>query len=262
MELFDSLCERFAGGYSEPRVKDYLILNARWWHIASALIVYNIFAAKIGPSMMKNSKSFDLRPWLLVYSGLQFGVYGIAMPILSVLTNFTLSAWQCQRPDNHVLIEETFIRLAYTYMWLKVVDVGTTVFMVLRKKPEQDPLLHALRNSALFLIAFLGVKLYPTGFFILGPISDSLVCTLRSSYYVLAAPGPAFRHLLGFKRYIRWTAFITAMINVLHITKQITSGCDGPPGLMHIILLYSLIEGILVFRSIYSSTISNPSKSK
>lgn len=259
METIYSFQKRLFARYDEPRVKDYLFLDLNWWQIATVIIVYNSLAL-LGPWLMRNHKPYDLRPWLLVYSGLQFGVNGVALPVMLILTNFTQSAWQCAKPKYHPIIEETFIRLGYAYLWLKIVDILTTVFMVLRKKPQQSAIRHSLRNSTLALSAFIGLTQYPKGFFIIMPMFDCIFTTLRSSYYVMAAPGAAFKHLLGFKRYIDWTAFIVAISSIIHVLRHIMFACDGPLPLMLITLTHNLIETVLAYQNIVNYSLSNTLK--
>ncbi|XP_053211199.1 uncharacterized protein LOC128394851 isoform X2 [Panonychus citri] len=179
MEVITNKIENlFSGGYHEPRVSDYFLINHPKWHIATFLSIYLLIAAKLGSILGSTGKSYNLRPWMLVLNGLNFGVYGIAIPIIGWLTNFGVTCWACTEPKDGAFIEETLLRLSYTYLWMKMADMMSTLVMILRAKPGQKPILHALRNSCLILVVYFGLRMYARGSFLFLPFTDDILSIL------------------------------------------------------------------------------------
>lgn len=251
MEISNRIENWFTQGYNEPRVKDYFLINTSWWQLAIFLSVYNL-AAAYGPAFVKK-RNYDLRPYMLVLAGLQFGVYGVGIPIMLWLTQFGTIAWECSMPQHHPFLQEVFIRLGYTYLWLKIADISTTIIMILRQKPNQNPLEHSIRNSVLLLVVFYGVKMFPKGYFMFLPSTDCLLSAFRACYYVLAAPGTAFKHHLWFKKYIYWIALLMGLLNFGHMYRHITKGCAGPSSIMFVILFHNLGEIVTSLKHIAQS---------
>ncbi|XP_015785584.1 elongation of very long chain fatty acids protein AAEL008004 [Tetranychus urticae] len=256
MEVISNKIENlFSGGYHEPRTVDYFLVSNPRWQILTFIGAYLLIAWKLGPFLMSSIRPYDLRPWMLVLNGLNFGVYGIAIPILGWLTNFGFNCWQCAEPKEGFFIEETLLRLSYTYLWLKLADIMTTLVMILRAKPGQKPINHALRNSSLILVVYFALRMYAKGSILFLPFTDAILSVLRSAYYVLASPGAAFRHHLWFKNYIHYVALLFAILNATHGISHLAKSCAGPPGMMILVILHSCGE-------IYTAIKELTSKSK
>ncbi|XP_015792790.1 uncharacterized protein LOC107369340 [Tetranychus urticae] len=251
MEVITNKIESiFSGGYHEPRVADFFLVNNPKWHIGTFIGLYLLISWKLGSSMSSSKSAFDLRPWMLVLNGLNFGVYGIAIPIIGWLTNFGVKCWDCEEPKDSPFIEETLLRLSYTYLWLKVAEMMTTAVMILRGKPGQKPIYHALRNSCLILVVYFGLRMYARGAFLFLPFTDAILSVLRSAYYVLASPGAAFRQHLWFKNYIHYIALIFAILNGAHMASQLVNSCAGPPGMQMLIFLHSCGEAYVALKEL------------
>lgn len=55
------------------------------WTIIAITCVFALIVKVVGPQFMKNRKPFDLRPYMIVYNGMLFGMNGVGFLVSSCI---------------------------------------------------------------------------------------------------------------------------------------------------------------------------------
>lgn len=245
------------GEYSEPKAKDFFLINSSW-ALFALIACHWFFVAKIGPYIMKNRKPLNLGPLMIVLNGLQFGAYGCGIMLIGYGINFGWDAWRChQSPSNDSFRDEVFLRIAYVLFCMRLLESTTPIIMVLRKKHDQHPLLHAVYNGVYLTIIYHCINRYYKEVVYMYPYTDAMKIALRSAYYSLTLPGPPFQRHAGRKRYITAISLAIVLYNVYHMVSMIQGSCDGPKAILLAFATLSSAESVY-----YGWKLLNSGKSK
>lgn len=230
--------------FSTPygKTKNLFLVKNGW--ILFAIIFLQLFFIKIlGPKLMAFRKPFDLRPFMLVLNGLNFGTLGCGIIVFSYVLNFCKDSWKCENNlrKNH-LQEWAMIYSAYLYLLMKIGDNVSFMLMILRKKSNQQPWPMAVYNNCSILLAFLGLKYHPVDIFMLHPYLETWRGSLRYAYYTLKTPPTSSCKYKLFRKFIIASCLLFDVINIIHMFYLLSNGCAPSPFLMYGLILLSIGE--------------------
>lgn len=221
-----------------------LFLLDNSWLVALIVSLQMLIIAQIGPKLMANRKPFDLRPYMLVYNGLNFGTFGCGIVVFSYALNFCRDAWSCEAKFQG-LTESAIIYSAYLYLMMKVMENMSYIIMVLRKKSGQTPLAQALYNNSTLWLIFLGLKYHPLKMFMLAPYAEAFRITFKYAYYTLKTPTPTNKYNWMRKMLIA-VIIMHDLINIFHMSYLYKNNCNASRILMVGISIVSALEALYI----------------
>lgn len=128
---------------ADPRTKDFFLMSNGPWNVLSLILVYLLFATKVGPQFMKERKPFDLRSAMIIYNLVVVLINGyffyLTVDDLSHGKHNLLNFKFMDTNDKEFYSAENLriVWLAYLYGWTKALELMDTIFFVLRKKNSQ-----------------------------------------------------------------------------------------------------------------------------
>lgn len=169
------------------------------------IITYIGFVKVFGPKFMMDRKPFDLRPLMLFFNSFMLAVNGSGFVIGLVASDFGSRLFSCTRVSEsgkEDFKELLLIYLGYVYLIARILDMGDTLFFVLRKKFNNINFLHVFHHSAVPLIAFAGLKLHPAPHAGFLPMTNVFVHTFLHAYYAMSCMGPEMSRFIWWKKHL------------------------------------------------------------
>ncbi|GFY65986.1 elongation of very long chain fatty acids protein 7 [Trichonephila inaurata madagascariensis] len=240
MELFETIKETLHSG--DPYVRTWFMVESNCLPFISSFL-YVLFVKKLGPSIMKNRKPFDLRTLMIVYNFSIVFAYTVSL-ILLISIAFYADAMQ-------KICEPTIIRRGdYTY-W---------IFFVLRKKYHLITNLHVIHHAALPVIGWVFIRTERSGFQFFPAGINSFVHIVMYTYYGLAAMGPEVQKQLWWKEHLtklQMVQFVVIIVFVIVIVPL--SGCKTTQHGIYIEITAAAIF-LALFYNFYIKTYKKPLK--
>lgn len=264
MEYFEFVRYDMWEIYARPEVNHWPLMPGGPWTTTLIVIAYALFTLVFGPMYMKNRKAFNIKQ-LIIGFDVFLVIYNTALVLIGILV--TKAGLDCWFGCNTTFSSQAFtiIGLAngYAYFISKFLDLGDTIFFVLRKKHRHISFLHVFHHSVMPFVAWAGLKYvpYPMAGWALG--INSLVHIFMYTYYALAAGGyrPKWKKLMT---QLQMMHFITICIHGLHLILFVLPGgnCVEFPNL--IAFLEMLIGAIFfgLFTHFYVLTYVIPKRQK
>ncbi|KAG8195040.1 hypothetical protein JTE90_029620 [Oedothorax gibbosus] len=246
-----ALLESVIGFFADRNVEDkYLIKEYKV--IYSILVFYILFVKWIGPALMKNYKSMDLRYTIRVYN---FGQVIFNAIILIQLVTFGARIWphRCQilyNPNYPVFFRDAS-RIIWHIFLIKLSDLLDTVFFVLRKKNRQITILHVFHHAGMVLLFHTGISTINIGYYILVCICiNTFIHSIMYFYYFLAAFGPEMQKYLWWKRYLTQMQIFQFIVVLVYMTWAFITGCEQMAPFELSIYIFTLLI-LLLFVNFY-----------
>uniref|UniRef100_A0A1A9VLR8 Elongation of very long chain fatty acids protein n=1 Tax=Glossina austeni TaxID=7395 RepID=A0A1A9VLR8_GLOAU len=143
---------------TDNRIDGWLLMSSPL-NVTLIILAYIVIVRRIGPSVMKNRKAYDLRNTLVVYNVFQI-IYNSylcwvlgseAQPIGSLMK----SDCEIERSDE---LKLQCFGFGWWYLMNKILDFMDTIFMVLRKKNDQITFLHVYHHAIMVLLSWVSMK--------------------------------------------------------------------------------------------------------
>ena len=149
--------------------------------VAVGILIYYLL-----PLWMQKRSPIDVRPFMLIYSGILFGIYGGGFILSLLLTSMGRETITCGREIDD-LKDYVIAYCGFAFFMVKFMDFGRIIFATLRKKETQTSVLNFLQISLLILLIQSGVYFHPGGVaYFIGAVDSFLGCFINS-YYILAS---------------------------------------------------------------------------
>ncbi|XP_050817193.1 elongation of very long chain fatty acids protein 1 [Gopherus flavomarginatus] len=254
MEAIVTMYRDFMKG-TDPRIAEYPLMQSPFL-MMGILLGYVYFVLSLGPRLMANRKPFDLKKFMVIYN---FFLVGLSLYIVyeflmaGWLTGYT---WRCDPVDfSQDPKALRMVRVAWLFVFSKLIELMDTVIFVLRKKNEQITFLHLFHHSVLPWSWWWGAKFGPGGMGSFHAMINSMVHVVMYSYYGLSAAGPAFQKYLWWKKHITAVQLAQFVIVSIHISQYyFMPGCQYQyPIFIHLIWIYGTIFFILFSNFWYHS---------
>jgi len=189
----------------DPRMSKYPLIGGGIVPVLSIISFYLFFVIKLGPALMKNRQPFELRQPMLIYNSLLvlMNVYFFQFIIarLEWGRRFLLFDFPNQNDLSVQAMHE--IHVGYFIYLSKFVDLGDTIFFILRKKYSQITVLHVYHHASVPILGYMSLKIAPLApAVILFVTLNCFIHVVMYLYYALAAFGPKIAPYLWWKRYI------------------------------------------------------------
>ncbi|KAH8281689.1 hypothetical protein KR054_002320, partial [Drosophila jambulina] len=234
------------------------------WPTLGVLTFYLLFVLKVGPKLMENRKSFELRLVIKAYNIMQI-FYNSLLFIYSLYFAYSYYDMRCPLtlPLDHEAKDQERL-FANSYYINKFIDLLETLFFVLRKKNRQISFLHVSHHVAVCLAAYLTQTLYGHGGLVAWMVILNLpVHAVMYTYYLLSSISPEVQKAsLWWKKYITMIQLIQFALVMLHMIDMLMhSDCKAPrPGIYAFGFLYSALT--VMFSKFYYQSYINPSRKK
>ncbi|XP_055933505.1 elongation of very long chain fatty acids protein 4-like [Argiope bruennichi] len=218
--------------------------------------LYVIFVTKVGPSLMKNRKPFELRYLMIAYNFALVTIYFVCVSAL-IYMFFTTDAYY------RVCYPTEIKRYHYTYYaatagWiiyiLKYVEYADTIFFVLRKKNHLITNLHVIHHAILPILGWILFRSERSGFQFVPGVTNSIVHIVMYTYYGLAAIGPEVQKHLWWKEYLTRMQILQFIVIILFVTVILPiTGCTPTKHGIYIDIAFALIF-LSLFINFYTKT--------
>lgn len=241
--------------HADPRVQNYPLMGSPLL-ITSILLTYVYFVLSLGPRIMANRKPFQLRGFMIVYN------FSLVTLSLYIVYEFLMSGWlstytwRCDPVDFSNNPEALrMVRVAWLFMFSKVIELMDTVIFILRKKDGQVTFLHVFHHSVLPWSWWWGIKIAPGGMGSFHAMINSSVHVVMYLYYGLSALGPVAQPYLWWKKHMTAIQLIQFVLVSLHISQYyFMPSCNYQyPIIIHLIWMYGTIFFILFSNFWYHS---------
>ncbi|GFQ92421.1 elongation of very long chain fatty acids protein 7 [Trichonephila clavata] len=217
-----------------------------------------MFVTRLGPSIMKNRKPFDLRTLMIVYNFSIVIAYTFSLTLLICLA-FYADAMQ-------KVCEPTIIRKGHYTYWaatagwviyvLKYIEYCDTIFFVLRKKYHLITNLHVIHHAALPLIGWVFIRTERSGFQFIPAGINSFVHIVMYTYYGLAA----MEKKLWWKEHLTKFQMVQFVVIILFVIVIVPlSGCKTTQHGIYIEITAAAIF-LALFYNFYIKTYKKPLK--
>lgn len=211
--------ESLAGVPADPTSKTFPILGGGFFSSTMTFSCMALVIQVLLPLWMKSRKSLDdvVRPIMVIWSGLLFGINGAGFMVTLVLTDMGRDTIKCAatspgQNDFHLSV----IRYSgYVYFLLKFLDFGRIVFAVLRRKRHQATVFAFLQCCLVIMLVQSGVYFSPDGIVLFIAIVDTVLGCFINSYYILAA-AKYFNDVLYWKRRLVFFQMLGYLTLVFH----------------------------------------------
>lgn len=214
----------------------------------SILVLYNVFAQKVGPALMANRKPFHLRNTLIAYNGVQVLVSCYLFYQGARLAWFRDYSWLCQPVDYSSTPRALEIAgSCYLYFAAKLTELLDTVFFVLRKKERQVSFLHLYHHTVMPIVSWGCVKYMAGGHGTFIGFINCFVHIVMYSYYLLAALGHTD---LWWKRYVTRLQLVQFCAAFVHSAQLCFRDC-GFPRFTLILTLPNSVYFYYLFKDFY-----------
>lgn len=234
--------------YMDPRVADFPFMSDGLPRKLIGLCFIFLAVAKLwGPSV----KTIDMKPWLFVWDGFAFGVHGVGILFVIILSNTGLDSFDCN-PLKSVpftgeltfdyVKTESILQLTSVLLFLRIFWMPESlIIMTITGKPPSN--WRIINDIILLTITFIGIKYLPGGpsfFFIL---TYFVYYTIRYGYYTLKLGYPEGQEMLEkSKKYLIYLKFLWSFLTFSHYVFLNYDGtCQANP------ILYPVSQTELVY---------------
>ncbi|GIY34616.1 elongation of very long chain fatty acids protein 7 [Caerostris darwini] len=225
MGVIETIKETLVSG--DPLVRTWFMVESNYMPFVCSFL-YVLFVKRIGPSIMKNRKPFDLRRLMIVYNFAIVFTYTISMILAAS------AAW-----------------VLYVVKYVEFID---TIFFVLRKKFHLITNLHVIHHAALPVIAWVFIRTETSGFQFFPAGLNSVIHIIMYTYYGLAAMGPEMQKYLWWKEHltkIQMWQFVIIIVFVIVIIPL--SGCQTTQHGIYIEIFFAFVF-LSLFYNFYVKT--------
>ncbi|XP_037937007.1 elongation of very long chain fatty acids protein AAEL008004-like [Teleopsis dalmanni] len=213
--------------YKDPRTESVFIGSPQF--IFSILSIYTIYVLYLGPKIMANRSPRNIKGILLLYNFAQVALNGIlavwSLYRLIILRPYdSLLCMTVQKDNTEAASVE--LRIVYSYLLLKMLDLMDTVFFVLRKSTKQITFLHVYHHIMVALGSFLYARYSPGGHVLMISILNSIVHVVMYFYYLMSALRLKYFNVAGLKKYITQLQLLQFVIFVISFGITLFIECD------------------------------------
>ncbi|XP_037937008.1 elongation of very long chain fatty acids protein F-like [Teleopsis dalmanni] len=178
---------------------------------------------------MSKRNPMNIKSMILMYNFAQVVLNGIlafwGLYRLIVLRPYdSLLCMTIQKDNTEAASVE--LRIVYSYLLLKMLDLMDTVFFVLRKSTKQITFLHVYHHIMVALGSFLYARYSPGGHILVILILNSIVHVVMYFYYLMSALRLKYFNVDGLKRYITQIQIIQFVIYIISYGITLFIECD------------------------------------
>ncbi|KAF3834905.1 hypothetical protein F7725_027463 [Dissostichus mawsoni] len=188
---------------------------------------------------MKHREPLDLKGILIVYNFSMVGLSGYMFYEFLVTSWLSNYSYLCQPVDySNSPLAVRMAKVCWWFFFSKVIELGDTLFFILRKKNSQLTFLHIYHHATMVFNWWSGVKYLAGGqsFFI--GLVNTFVHVVMYSYYGLAAIGPHMQKYLWWKRYLTSLQLVQFVLFLLHTGYNLFADCDFPDSMNMVVFGY------------------------
>ncbi|KAF7491339.1 Putative protein for very long chain fatty acid elongation [Sarcoptes scabiei] len=244
----------------DPRIADWPLMSTPF-PILSIIFSYVYLVKYLGPKLMKDRQSLQIKPIIVAYNALMvilsmlFFHYGGQMTYLPPGGKFSLL---CQPVDYSRTEDAMRIpRLGWWLLLLKLAEFLDTIFFVLTKKFTHISALHVIHHSLVPWGVWIGLKFGAGGHNAFFPLINLFIHTIMYSYYLLAALGPKVRKYLWWKRYLTIMQMCQFALALIHSSIPLFIDCGFQPFFTYALIIHAIFFWIMFYQFYKKSYKSN-----
>ncbi|XP_050521966.1 elongation of very long chain fatty acids protein AAEL008004-like [Daktulosphaira vitifoliae] len=246
--------DKWINDHGDTRITQYWLMSSMW-PVLLILIAYLYFVLKLGPSIMKNRKPFNIDRIVMIYNIVQ-----VLYSTYLVKEAFRLYWFQndyrfnCIEMDySYTDISKDRIFVVWLYFISKVLDLLDTIFFVLRKKQNQVTFLHVYHHGMVLTFGWIFVKFYPGGQLALFGTINAFVHAIMYSYYFLTVLKPEYKKA-WWKKYLTQLQLIQFVITAVNgFMALLAKDCSYPKSFLCFVLPQDIFMFFL-FWNFYKKT--------
>lgn len=214
-------------GPPDPRGSQFPIIRGGIASSVPILVCLFVLIHIILPLWMQKRPPIDMRPVMLIFSGLLYGISGGGLMIGVSLTNWGRETMKCDRTHDEMK-DYIIAYCGFAFFILKFVDFLKIVFATLRKNNGQPSIMNFLQTSLLILMVQSGMYFHPGGIAYFIGVVDTFVGFFINTYYILGT-AKCFQNRIVWKiRLTRLQAASYAALLLHALYFAVDPGCKGP----------------------------------
>lgn len=201
--------------------------------ITSSAIFMVLMVTVFAPRLAAVKKGFDLRPYLIVYDGLMFGVFGCGFAILMFGIDYARQSWQCEFKSTSIIELWVSLHLTQFYVALRMLENTTPIVKILKGESMTDAMIQCVYNvlSSVILWGAVNAGIVKPYFFMI-PACDVFRLAFKYAYYILVTGQGKRKEFLWLKHLIYVMSTLLVLLNYLHFAHMVNSECDFPKTLI------------------------------
>lgn len=189
------------------------------------LFILTIFA----PKFAIKKKLVDLRPYLIVYNGLSFGVSGCGFSILMFGINYARDSWTCGLRSTNLVEIWVGLHLTQIYVILRLMQNVIPIVKVMKGGSLNKALIEFTCNTLFTAVIWGSVSTSPLlPYFFMIPLCDVLRLTFNYAYFILVTAQGKRQEFIRLKYFIHILWAILLAANYAHMIYFLNIGCDFP----------------------------------
>ncbi|CAG9864848.1 unnamed protein product [Phyllotreta striolata] len=169
--------------------------------LIGAIAFYVYFFKKLGPKFMENRKPYNVKNIMIAYNVLQIA-FNAYLVLKCALVMARMKSLLCEDIDYSRTPESmNIVYISKCYMYLKLFDIGDTLFFLLRKSFRQISFLHLYHHSGMLTLVWIGFRHYGgggSGQWIV--LLNCAVHVVMFTYYLLTSIDSSWKNSFRFKR--------------------------------------------------------------
>jgi len=234
----------------DPVSSHLIIINRGPWMLFGIICVYFYLVLVAIPNFMKNREPLDLRPYMLVLSSMEFGIYAVSVPIIIFLGTQDPFWMICKVNSHQTMLHEFIAHGLFFYSCMLLIQVTRTFIILLRKRKDQDPIYHAISVAFKLILFYITIKYYPRGGATFFPFTQALSSAFQLKYLVHTSLGDMFRNEMWSSVHVIWIKIIFSILTIIHSVCMIYFSCSGPEILKYGTAAYSILEGAYFYNKL------------
>lgn len=221
------------------------------WPVILIITTYLYFVLSWGPRYMSQRPAFDLRALIRLHNVLLILISAVNFIIILMSTRAGWDSLGCDMGTTPLGIFAGFV-----YFVTKFIDLGDTVFFVLRKKRSQITLLHVFHHAVMPMGCWLGLKFVPVRAASLFPLINTFVHIVMYTYYFLSSYG---NQSLWWKKYLTIMQLVQFLVCIFQAILLLQPGCPFPT-VFSVFLIVHAFYFLISFKAFYKRSYKNVSK--
>ncbi|XP_075225871.1 uncharacterized protein LOC142327007 [Lycorma delicatula] len=223
-----------------PVVREWPLMSTPTYTFA-ILCFYLYFCLYLGPRLMRNRKPFELDKVMIVYNVIQI--------VTNIYLFYTVAAEGITSPTFKLLTateewEDEMWIYVYYYFLDKILDLGDTIFMVLRKKNSQITFLHLYHHTMVIVVSWISTAYIGPSFAIVFGAVNTFVHSVMYFYYLLTAARPEYKKSVWWKRHLTQLQLIQFIVITVHaILNLLNPSSIFPKGLV----VFFIPQGVIMY---------------
>uniref|UniRef100_A0A1B6D3I0 Elongation of very long chain fatty acids protein n=1 Tax=Clastoptera arizonana TaxID=38151 RepID=A0A1B6D3I0_9HEMI len=246
---------------ADPRVEKWPLMSSPL-PVLILIIIYQYFFRSLGPKIMENRPPINVKNAMIIYNVFQILLSGWfveeSLRTVWLPGKYNILNQPVDYSDEPFPVYVAFV--CYIFFLSKILDLLDTVFMILRKKTNQQSFLHTYHHSIMVLVIWLGVKFMAGGNSVIFGTINAFVHTVMYSYYLLTLIRPEYKKSVWWKRHLTELQLVQFVITMTLGVIYVLQNNDYKTRLLGFVMIPQDAFFLVLFWDFYKKTYLSKNK--